>query len=181
MKRFTIGAVLAVVAMLSLAGLAEARWDDIKSQNTVYKGKQRYQKGVHFVDTVLVDEKITIGDTLTTDGDGVITKPGSFSANADSTVTLVGATTASAAFTASSIATFDSVTTQDFSGITTMGQGGDGLDTVAIAGVVATDAVIATSQDTLCSVRAWAGTDSTFYQFPWTIVKDVQWMVVRPK
>ncbi len=69
----------------------------------------------------------------------------------------------------------------DDAGITTMGQGFDGLDTLALTGVVATDICLATAQDTLSTVRAWCDTDLVYFQFEFTNVSDVQWAVFRPE
>ncbi|HUU42901.1 MAG TPA: hypothetical protein VMX57_03930 [Planctomycetota bacterium] len=193
-------------------------------------GVATFSAGVSFDDTTSVNAEMTIRDSLTLAADALLEKPGSFTVGADSTVTVTGVATFSSGvsfddttsvnaditiretlavagvatfsagvsfddttsvnaditiretLTASSMVTLDSLLTYDFAGLTLMGDGLDGLDTVLTQGVVATDLVIATVADTLCEVRAWTGTDSTFFQAPWTDVPHtINWVIVRPK
>ena len=218
MKWKRVAAILVGVVVFAGFGLASGvTWHESPT-NVHARGHMQVDKGFSVLDSayfnagVAFGDSVTIEDTLTTDGDGVIMKPGAFSVNADSTVTLTGATTAAGTFTVTGVATFsagvsfddttsvnaditiretltassmvtlDSLLTYDFAGLTLMGDGLDGLDTVLTQGVVATDLVIATVADTLCEVRAWTGTDSTFFQAPWTDVPHtINWVIVRPK
>ncbi len=197
MRMKGLAAVLIVVAVLVGFGTASAQTWHKLSRNHLVKGELEVQDGFYSADSAWVNgdftmgDKATVKDTLTTDGDGVITKPGSFSANADSTVTLTGATTASSTFGVTGVTTLsdtlkatapvsiDSLQNYAHCGEYTMTAD---TDSFAVVGLKETDRVI-TSFSTTPSADFTADCEAGQVKLSGTSANGskVHYIIVRPK
>lgn len=189
------------------------RWDSTPT-NVHVKGMLQVSDGTYLADTTHIGAA-EIGDSCIVNAGAKLGKYGSFWINADSTVTITGTTTVSATtsfgkagsllinadstVTVDGAATFGGTVTVSSSDVTTellnlaltvvdedtVGQGGDGLDTLTtgLSGItVGNYAAFATARDTLGYVRAWVGAngDTLFVEFPWVDPHGIAWEV-KPK